>query len=183
MKSFKLAAGLLAVGFALAFNAPASASIFEFALTFSDPEGSPTGGTGTLALDLASAPTGSTSLNIGKGNAKFVSLDAFVNGGIFHFTSINFIGMSNGLFNNISANEVTASNGLTLGLSTGGLTYNLYGDYNAGIGNGTITVGEASPQAVAAVPEPATWAMMLLGFIGVGFMAYRGKSKPAFRFV
>jgi hypothetical protein len=33
--------------------------------------------------------------------------------------------------------------------------------------------------AVAAVPEPSTWAMMLLGFAGVGFMAYRRKSKPA----
>ena len=29
------------------------------------------------------------------------------------------------------------------------------------------------------VPEPATWAMMILGFAGVGFMAYRRKSKPA----
>jgi hypothetical protein len=29
------------------------------------------------------------------------------------------------------------------------------------------------------VPEPSTWAMMLLGFAGVGFMAYRRKSKPA----
>ena len=35
---------------------------------------------------------------------------------------------------------------------------------------------------VTAVPEPATWAMMILGFFGVGFMAYRRKSKPAFRF-
>jgi hypothetical protein len=34
-------------------------------------------------------------------------------------------------------------------------------------------------QSVAAVPEPATWAMMILGFCGVGFMAYRRKSKPA----
>jgi len=33
--------------------------------------------------------------------------------------------------------------------------------------------------AVAAVPEPSTWAMMILGFAGVGFMAYRRKSKPA----
>jgi hypothetical protein len=33
--------------------------------------------------------------------------------------------------------------------------------------------------AVAAVPEPSTWAMMILGFGGVGFMAYRRKSKPA----
>jgi hypothetical protein len=27
----------------------------------------------------------------------------------------------------------------------------------------------------SAVPEPSTWAMMILGFCGVGFMAYRGK--------
>jgi hypothetical protein len=33
--------------------------------------------------------------------------------------------------------------------------------------------------SVAAVPEPSTWAMMILGFMGVGFMAYRQKSKPA----
>jgi len=32
---------------------------------------------------------------------------------------------------------------------------------------------------VAPVPEPSTWAMMILGFAGVGFMAYRRKSKPA----
>ena len=32
---------------------------------------------------------------------------------------------------------------------------------------------------VAAVPEPSTWAMVILGFAGVGFMAYRQKSKPA----
>jgi hypothetical protein len=30
-----------------------------------------------------------------------------------------------------------------------------------------------------AVPEPSTWAMMILGFAGVGFMAYRRKSKSA----
>ena len=27
------------------------------------------------------------------------------------------------------------------------------------------------------VPEPSTWAMLLLGFAGIGFMAYRRKSK------
>jgi hypothetical protein len=31
----------------------------------------------------------------------------------------------------------------------------------------------------AAVPEPSTWAMMILGFCGVGFMAYRRKNKMA----
>jgi hypothetical protein len=33
----------------------------------------------------------------------------------------------------------------------------------------------------SAVPEPSTWAMMILGFAGIGFMAYRRKSKPTFR--
>jgi len=33
--------------------------------------------------------------------------------------------------------------------------------------------------AVSAVPEPSTWAMMILGFTGLGVMAYRRKSKPA----
>jgi hypothetical protein len=31
---------------------------------------------------------------------------------------------------------------------------------------------------VGAVPEPSTWAMMLLGFAGIGFIAYRRKTKP-----
>jgi PEP-CTERM motif len=31
----------------------------------------------------------------------------------------------------------------------------------------------------SAVPEPSTWAMMILGFFGLGFMAYRRKSGMA----
>jgi hypothetical protein len=34
----------------------------------------------------------------------------------------------------------------------------------------TVTVAES-------VPEPSTWAMMILGFAGVGFMAYRRSRK------
>ena len=30
----------------------------------------------------------------------------------------------------------------------------------------------------AAIPEPSTWAMMILGLAAVGVMAYRRKSKP-----
>jgi hypothetical protein len=41
--------------------------------------------------------------------------------------------------------------------------------------------GSPSILNVSAVPEPATWAMMILGFIGVGFMSYRRKAKGAFR--
>ena len=46
--------------------------------------------------------------------------------------------------------------------------------------NGYVTSGAPVTFTIAeAVPEPSTWAMMLLGFAGLGFMAYRRKSTPA----
>ena len=50
----------------------------------------------------------------------------------------------------------------------------------------TLQVGSLTDQIdvqvgsgfTAAVPEPSTWAMMILGFCGIGFAAYRRKSKP-----
>jgi len=47
---------------------------------------------------------------------------------------------------------------------------------------GTYTIGEDAGSGtfnVANVPEPSTWAMMVLGFGFLGFTAYRRKSKPA----
>jgi hypothetical protein len=41
-----------------------------------------------------------------------------------------------------------------------------------------LLLGDVSIQ-VNAVPEPSTWAMLILGFAGIGFMAYRRKSRPA----
>ncbi len=40
-----------------------------------------------------------------------------------------------------------------------------------------VNTGTAGVWQVAAVPEPSTWAMLLLGFAGVGFMAHRQKAK------
>jgi hypothetical protein len=36
--------------------------------------------------------------------------------------------------------------------------------------------------AVTAIPEPATWALMILGFAGIGFAAYRRRNSQAVRF-
>jgi hypothetical protein len=45
----------------------------------------------------------------------------------------------------------------------------------------SITVaGNFAQVFITAVPEPSTWAMMLLGFLGVGFLAYREKSTLRF---
>jgi hypothetical protein len=57
----------------------------------------------------------------------------------------------------------------------------------------SLTIGAAITRSTAgtttgdlnlsAVPEPSTWAMLILGFAGIGFMTYRRKNKTAFRFV
>ncbi len=51
-----------------------------------------------------------------------------------------------------------------------------YWDSNFEDNSGSITA------FVTAVPEASTWAMMILGFFGVGLAAYRRKSKLIFRF-
>jgi hypothetical protein len=43
--------------------------------------------------------------------------------------------------------------------------------------SGLITVDITQNALTAAVPEPSTWAMMILGFAGIGFMAYRRKQN------
>ena len=69
-----------------------------------------------------------------------------------------------------------------------GVDYNIT-NYPSGSGNflnistldsgGSGCCGVAIEMTVSAVPEPSTWAMMILGFLGLGFMAYRRNSKPA----
>jgi hypothetical protein len=49
---------------------------------------------------------------------------------------------------------------------------NVFG--NAGIFSGFV---EASSSQVAPVPEPSTWAMMILGFAGIGYLACRSSRK------
>lgn len=39
-------------------------------------------------------------------------------------------------------------------------------------------IADAFLAIASPVPEPSTWAMMIIGFAGVGFMAYRRKSRP-----
>jgi hypothetical protein len=68
--------------------------------------------------------------------------------------------------------ETFSYDGGSFTLSIGNVTLNLDGTPSRNL-TGTI---------VLAVPETSTWAMMLLGFACIGFMAYRGKSRPAFRF-
>jgi hypothetical protein len=72
---------------------------------------------------------------------------------IFGITTANFNANALGYF--FGADLVRLSNGAT----------------------GSVAAGVLSP----AVPEASTWAMMLLGFFGVGFLAYRRKNQGQIR--
>jgi hypothetical protein len=48
--------------------------------------------------------------------------------------------------------------------------------------SGSAYIGLDNVNVSSAVPEPSTWAMMILGFFGVGFVAYRRKSRSTMRF-
>jgi len=46
-------------------------------------------------------------------------------------------------------------------------------------GTADALTGSVAATVQAAVPEPSTWAMMILGFFGVGFIAYRRRDQTA----
>jgi hypothetical protein len=53
--------------------------------------------------------------------------------------------------------------------------------YGDNVGNFTVNVSGAASKApaVSGVPEPSTWAMMLLGFAGLGYAGFRRSAKGA----
>jgi hypothetical protein len=67
----------------------------------------------------------------------------------------------------------------TVTTTTTGDSVALTFDNDSGFAPPGYTTGTGSFGAVAAVPEPSTWAMMITGFLGLGFMAYRRRSRTA----
>lgn len=65
--------------------------------------------------------------------------------------------------------------GPTLTLNFAGIHSVTFTGTSGTVGFDNFQFGELT--AVAAVPEPATWALMILGFAGVGFMVYRRKEQ------
>jgi hypothetical protein len=79
----------------------------------------------------------------------------------------------------------------TPGAGPGG-TVGYIADFNFGtafkyyaFGASTVAIAQGNADqelsAVGAIPELSTWGMMIIGFFGVGFMAYRRKSQGSLR--
>ncbi len=107
-------------------------------------------------------PTSNFSLYVGDGSAGSYTATAYdSSNAIIGATTISVDG---GVYGNLS-------------LGQSGISYvKVTGTPSAWVAD------DLSFNGVSAVPEPSTWAMMLLGFAGIGFMAYRRKNKAEFRF-
>jgi PEP-CTERM motif len=183
--------GLTALFF-LASASASYASVFDFNFNGTNVSGSGTF-TGTLqspgvyAITLASGSITDTDTASGA-QATFT-----INGAT---TSPDFGSADNLLYFPAASNSNQGFTNASSYLDTGGITvttiggvlFNLY-DYQNGYGLanstddpsgglGSAPVNEAITSfRVSAVPEPSTWAMMILGFCGLGFMAYRRKQS------
>ncbi len=81
-------------------------------------------------------------------------------------------------------------NGLEFTGGTSGEYYNIFNNVNTGYyspgnyPNNDVIWNNLGPTpggtfSITAVPEPSTWTMMLLGFIGIGFFGYRAAKGAA----
>jgi len=83
---------------------------------------------------------------------------------------------TNGTTFNVFGGPISTSGGGGPDLITGAPVSALYIEYlfgPAGGANGTPNGAGVSQLFASAVPEASTWAMMILGFVGIGFMSYR----------
>jgi hypothetical protein len=102
-----------------------------------------------------------------------------------HFQSFAQVHSISGadLTNYIYTNDPNAPNNLSLLTTPFSYTLNTQYDYDNSnpfqYWSDNLTLLPTPVTLAGAVPEPSTWAMMILGFAGLGFMGYRRKSKPA----
>jgi hypothetical protein len=157
--------GLAALAFGLAVSSQSAKAevIYDFSLmTTVGPVI-----TGNGVVDLTSAPsTGELTSPFSLGGLGF---------------TVTVDGHTINLASNTS--ELFFSGGNLVGIDTSGSV--AQGSYSSsGLGfTFTPTEGQATIGTilVTAVPEASTWAMLVLGFAGIGFMAYRRKSQATAR--
>jgi len=148
---------------------------------------------GTFVYDnqlVPAAGSGFVNVNLSSFPDVVPGITFIVNGNSFTVNDPNAaIQYNNGHFNGFNFNYdfAFANDIYELKVSGGSLSVVLASDpLGHSFVNGYVNIGDSSltgqtpfiPQ-VAAVPEPSTWAMMIFGFAGVGFMAYRRRNQAA----
>lgn len=157
--------------------------------------------TGSLVFDSSLIPAGPGTQNVAFASFPDINLIPPATAFQFSIGSLSFnlsndplaaIQYKNGQFNGFSANEMFTFDGNQYDLFISGGTFQIYSapggipTFVNPLVSGFINIGDAkltnqtpyTPQ-VAGVPEPSTWAMIILGFAGVGFMAHRRRKTAA----
>jgi hypothetical protein len=152
---------------ALMLPRPADAAILDYTITLSAALG--LSGIGNLQVDTAFIPNPDAVLTPGSA-VKHLEID--IGSSIFDLTnSFTFVTFQSG--KPIDITDLSTSPAFLL---TGGGGY-IYTGPNLEFGQGRFSFALAP--AVASVPEPSTWAMMIIGFAGVGFVTYRRRKVAA----
>jgi hypothetical protein len=164
---------LLAAPAALALAVPAAAAQYIFSFGTSTPLFGPTvSGSGTFTTsDTATTVGGQTAFQI-------LSIAGTVNGlainaptgnyGNYFTTGPSFLDGTGTVFSLVGGGRVDFFNQSSNGL----YRVNTFSPGSSNFVNASSSIAEA-------VPEPATWAMMLLGFAGIGFAMRRGRRHSA----
>ena len=179
--------GILSLLAATAFAAPASAAVLY---SFNEQ-----GCFGSSCLVSNSANDGSLTFhnqaetNVAAGT---VDLGTFTlangstnfNGDLFSL-QVTFTSPLNGAntFSALLSGKTTGNHGGPVVVDFNNTPFN-FGGFTLAVDDITLAAGVGTPQeitgtitAVAAVPEPSTWAMMILGFVGLGTMTYRRRKS------
>jgi hypothetical protein len=178
MKIKSIFAGFLIFGGAVGCS-PTSASTFQFSFSSGVNDTSLTPVTGTvtgLIFGLSDNGNGQIPTSIEITSSPY---------GLVGDTLFNYPGSTAGF--NVVGGQISGANGVTFELNSD--TYLAFNDslgrnYLTDYSNNTIVTNQGGFDGVTysevpAVPEPSTWAMMLLGFAGLGSMAYRRWSRAA----
>ena len=153
---------------------PAQALIFDFSYT----DGGTTFGSGQFFTDDATSPyliTGITGTETYLGvSGTITGLSSYAGAdNLLTFpadpTFVSFAGISFSILT--SGNVVDA-----LGLGFTGSAYGI-AQQSTNPNGECCGVTPLTFTVTAAVPEPSTWAMLILGFAGVGFMTYRRRTQ------
>ena len=159
----------LAVLSALSLS-PASAAIYDFELMGSRQASFQIDNDATPAFASASVFGNQVSYDNISGIFGGVNETASVGFGTFIFAELN-IGTANLGFTQFAGPDLFSGDPTTTSPIFNIGTFDLTSIVS---GSSTLTISQ-----VAAVPEPSTWAMMILGFAGIGAMTYRRRRAAA----
>jgi hypothetical protein len=156
---------------ALTLTASAEAKVYDWSYTLTNGQGS---GSGTFdaAATLPALITDATGI---------ISSDPGFGVGPFTVTGISgYAAADNAIYAlGFDDNQVSLG-GISLATSAGDINI-FYLNGAPGVTNSVQNPGGgfvslyAADLSIAAVPEPATWSMMMLGFAGLGFAAFRAR--------